>query len=88
MARNQNATSLKDFCMRHHQRCNTISPKDKDDKHTLTKDCKRRTEKYRLWEEHAQHINIDPTERVKSLSLRMVHDSGSSPDSETWIQAS
>ena len=53
-------------------------------KHTLTEDCEKRTEKYRPWEKHA----FRPTKRVEPLSLCKVHDSGSSPDSGTCIQAS
>ena len=38
-------------------------------KHTLTEDCESRTEKYRLWEKHAQCIIINPMKRVGPILL-------------------
>ena len=55
-------------------------------KHTLTEDCERRTERYRLWEKHTQCVMIDPTKRVELILLQKVHDSGSSSDSAAWVQ--
>ena len=47
-------------------------------KHTLTEDCKKRTEKYRPWEKHTQCITIDPMKSVAPIFLQKVHDS--------WVQ--
>ena len=54
-------------------------------KHTLTKDQERRMEKYRPWGKCTHQVKIDRTRRVESISLKMIHDSGSSSDSGTWV---
>ena len=59
--------------------------KTKWGKHTLTEVWERRTEKYRLWEKHTQHVKIGSTKTVEPILLRKVHDSGSSSDSGAWI---
>ena len=55
-------------------------------KHMLTEDQERRTEKYRPWEKCTQWVIIRPIKRVEPISLKRVHDSGSSSDSGTWVQ--
>ena len=58
-------------------------------KHTLTEDCERRPEKYRLWKKCPQCVMINPMKRVVDpISLQKVHDSGSSLNSGAWIQVS
>ena len=54
----------------------------------MTEDHEKRTEKYRLFKRHAQHVTIDPMKRVEPIAQSKVHDSGSSSDSGAWIQAS
>ena len=60
--------------------------KTKWGKHMLSEDCQRRTEKYRPWEKCTQYVKIGPMKRVEPISLRKVHDSGSSSDSGAWVQ--
>ena len=52
----------------------------------LTEDWERRTEKHRPWEKCTQCIKIGPMKRVEPISLRKVHDSGSSSDSGACVQ--
>ena len=55
-------------------------------KHILTEDKEWRMEKFHPWGKSPCKINISTSGKVESQSQRKKHDSGSSLDSETWIQ--
>ena len=63
-----------------------IKIKNKWEKHTLTKDKERRIEKYCPWGKCPHKVKISTTRKVMSRLPKKTHDSGSSTDSETWIQ--
>ena len=59
--------------------------KTKLGKHTLTEDCERQTEKYRLWERHTKDSEGSSRRRLDSLSPKKVNDSSTTLDSGPWL---
>ena len=52
----------------------------------MTDDKEKRTEKLRPWGKHIPKMKISTTRRVVSQTPKKTHDTGSSLDSEMWIQ--
>ena len=55
-------------------------------KHTLTDDKERRIQKFRPWGKHIPKMKISTIRKVVSQNPKETNDSGSSSDSEMWIQ--
>ena len=55
-------------------------------KHTLTQVKKRGAEKYHQWGKHPHKFEISTARKRVSQLPKKIHDSGSSTDSDIWIQ--